>query len=87
MIVKTLVGTVNRYNTEYEFVKKLGEGHFGEAFMVRNRKDGKAFAIKKAKERYIGLRDREQKLEEVHKFLKITNFKKRKSSPKSFDYS
>jgi serine/threonine protein kinase len=50
---------------------KLGEGSFGEAFKVREKTTGKFFAIKKAKERYLGFKDREQKLQEVYKAQKL----------------
>jgi hypothetical protein len=40
--------------------------------MVKSRKDQKFYAIKKAKQKYIGYKDREQKLSEVYKALKIT---------------
>ncbi len=73
MMVRTLQGPNNKYNSEFEVIKKLGEGSFGEAFMVRSRRDGKTYAIKKSKQKYIGIRDRESKLEEVFKALKITN--------------
>jgi hypothetical protein len=52
-------GTSNKLGVEYEMVGKLGEGSFGEAFMVRSRRDGSLFAVKKAKEKYTGYRDRE----------------------------
>ena len=62
----------DRLNTEFDVLKKLGEGTFGEAFKVRSRVDGRIYAIKKAKECYLGYKDREQKLSEVYKALKIT---------------
>ena len=62
----------DRLNSEFEVLKKLGEGTFGEAFKVRSRIDAKIYAIKKAKESYLGYKDREQKLSEVYKALKIT---------------
>ena len=52
----------DKMNTEYDIVQKLGEGSFGEAFKVRSRLDGGLYAIKKAKQKYIGFKDRDQKL-------------------------
>jgi len=63
----------NRFLTDFHVLSKLGEGSFGEAFKVRSKIDGQLYAVKKAKERYLGYRDRDQKLSEVHKALKITN--------------
>jgi membrane-associated tyrosine/threonine-specific cdc2-inhibitory kinase len=73
MVVKMMQGANNKFNSEFEVIKKLGEGCFGEAFMVRSRNDGMIYAIKKSKQKYIGIRDRESKLQEVFKALKITN--------------
>jgi len=50
---------------DFEVISKIGEGSFGEAFKVRSRVDGNLYAIKKAKSKYLGFRDREQKLSEV----------------------
>lgn len=61
MVVKLVQGASNRFLTEYQVIEKLGEGCFGEAFLVRSKTNGQMYAIKKAKQKYIGLRDREQK--------------------------
>lgn len=59
---------------------------------MRSKVDGQMYAVKKAKERYQGYRDRESKLSEVHKALKITSqisevpIKKRSSSKSYSDY-
>lgn len=53
--------------------------------MLSNR-DGNIYAVKKTKQKYIGVKDREQKLSEVHKSLKISNFKKAQSDD-GFDFS
>lgn len=39
---------------------------------MRERSTGKLYAVKKAKERYLGYKDREQKLQEVYKAWKLT---------------
>lgn len=62
----------DRLHTEFEVLAKIGEGTFGEAFKVRSRIDGCFYAIKKAKESYLGYKDREAKLAEVYKALKIS---------------
>jgi membrane-associated tyrosine/threonine-specific cdc2-inhibitory kinase len=49
----------NRFLTDFEVIAKLGEGSFGEAFKVRSRTDGQLYAVKKAKQKYLGYRDRE----------------------------
>jgi len=63
----------NRLNTDFEVICKIGEGTFGEAFKVRSRIDERTYAIKKSKESYMGFKDREGKLAEVYKALKITS--------------
>jgi serine/threonine protein kinase len=60
-------------NTDFDIIRKLGEGTFGEAYKVRSRIDGRTYAVKKAKESYMGFKDRENKLSEVYKALKITS--------------
>lgn len=44
---------------DFSVLAKLGEGSFGEAFKVRSKIDGQLYAVKKAKERYLGYKDRE----------------------------
>lgn len=72
MRVTTVPLKANRFLEDFEVLSKLGEGTFGEAFKVRNRLDSKFYAVKKAKERYLGFKDREQKLAEVYRAFKIT---------------
>jgi hypothetical protein len=59
MVVKMTQVKSQHFSTHYEVVSKLGEGSFGEAFKVRSKFDGSLYAVKKAKQKYIGYRDRE----------------------------
>lgn len=79
MIVKTIPLIENRFLTDFQTLSKLGEGTFGEAFKVISRIDGQMYAVKKAKERYLGFKDREQKLSEVYRALQLTNPRKQQS--------
>ena len=84
-----LLNKFDRLYTEFDVIAKIGEGTFGEAFKVKSRIDGRFYAVKKAKERYMGYKDREAKLSEVYKALKITEGRQDKNriSPeiKSFE--
>ena len=59
MRVTTLQSKGNKFLTDFEVLSKLGEGSFGEAYRVRSRSDGLLYAIKKAKQKYMGYKDRE----------------------------
>lgn len=61
---------------EFQTLSKIGEGSFGEAYKVMSKRDCGMYAIKKTKQKYLGVKDREQKLSEVYRSLKISNFKK-----------
>ena len=39
----------SRYHTDFEEIKKLGQGGFGEVVQVKNKLDGRFYAIKKIK--------------------------------------
>merc|ERR1719245_199150 len=58
-------------NRHLRLRKKIGAGCFGTVYRVRSKEDGKLYAVKIATERYRGLSDRKEKLEEVrkHQFL------------------
>lgn len=52
---------------------KLGEGSFGEVYQVCSRDDGKMYAIKKSRQQFRGMLDRELKLAEVEKHEKLAH--------------
>ena len=49
MKVNLIKGRSNRFNEEFQVIKKIGEGSFGEAFMVKSKLNGQIYAIKKGK--------------------------------------
>jgi len=51
----------DRFDTEFVVTKKIGEGEFGIAYRVTCKSDGEQRAVKKQKERYMGVRDRDLK--------------------------
>ena len=59
MKVDSIPTKVGRFEIEFQIISKLGEGSFGEAYRVRNRNDGRLYAVKKSKEQYLGDKDRE----------------------------
>ena len=44
-----LVAVTNRYASDFQEIKKIGEGGFGQVFMARHLIDGNIYAIKKIK--------------------------------------
>ena len=72
MIVHSVLAVENRLQNDFDIIEKLGEGTFGEAFKVISKADEKLYAVKRAKEPYLGLKDREQKLQEVAKALRLS---------------
>jgi membrane-associated tyrosine/threonine-specific cdc2-inhibitory kinase len=57
----------------FEICERLGEGSFGEVFQVRSRDDGKMYAIKKCRQPFRGMLDRQRKLAEVEKHERLTH--------------
>jgi serine/threonine protein kinase len=68
--LSSYAGARNKFQSEYEGHKKIGEGSFGIVYeCVRG---GKLVAVKRTKEKYEGVRDRLQKLDEVLRVFKIS---------------
>ena len=44
-----MVAVTNRYATDFQEIKKIGEGGFGKVYLARNIMDGHDYAIKKIK--------------------------------------
>jgi len=59
------------FEQAFTIEEKIGAGCFGTVYKVRSKEDGKLYAVKIAREKYRGLSDRKEKLEEVrkHQFL------------------
>lgn len=55
------------YEQTFGVEEKLGAGYFGTVYRVRNKVDGRKYAVKIANERYRGTGDRARKLDEVRK--------------------
>jgi len=62
----------NKFMTQYEILKQIGEGSFGVVFKCQHRQTGSIVSVKQSKLKYEGAKDRLQKLEEVYKVLKLT---------------
>lgn len=52
----------------FERLAKLGEGSFGEVFQVRDRSDGRLYAVKISKQLFRGEQYRAERLEEVRRY-------------------
>ncbi|XP_016969569.1 membrane-associated tyrosine- and threonine-specific cdc2-inhibitory kinase [Drosophila rhopaloa] len=52
----------------FERLAKLGEGSFGEVFKVRDRSDGRFYAVKISKQLFRGEQYRAERLEEVRRY-------------------
>ena len=52
----------DRFHTNFNIMEKIGEGTFGVAYKVTSKTEPNVFrAIKKQKERYTGVRDRDMR--------------------------
>ncbi len=56
---------------QFENIEKIGEGQFGIAYRVKCRSSGLQWAVKKQKEEYMGVRDRDLRRQEVAKAFQI----------------
>ena len=58
----------DRFRKDFNVIEKIGEGTFGMAHKVTSKQEGGILrAVKKQKEKYIGMRDRDNKMQEVAK--------------------
>lgn len=62
----------HKFETDFQVVKKMGQGEFGIVYKaIALKENGKKRAVKKQKEKYIGLKDRDIKIQEVAKSFQI----------------
>lgn len=64
--------TIDDYNKihDYEKIKKLGEGGYSEVFLVRNKNNGKEYALKVIS-RYVNRKDKRDRILQEIKVLKM----------------
>ncbi|EDW37520.1 GL16314 [Drosophila persimilis] len=61
-------GDQSHFELCFERLAKLGEGSFGEVFQVRDRSDGRLYAVKISKQLFRGEQYRAERLEEVRRY-------------------
>lgn len=61
----------DKFNKDFNLIEKIGEGEFGIAYKVMCKSDGTLRAVKKQKEKYVGVRDRDSRRQEVAKAFQI----------------
>lgn len=57
--------------TDFRDISKIGEGEFGIAYRAQCKNSGLYRAVKKQKEKYKGVRDRDSRRQEVAKAFQI----------------
>ncbi|KAH8379927.1 hypothetical protein KR009_008086 [Drosophila setifemur] len=62
------LGNRSHFELCFERLAKLGEGSFGEVFQVRDRSDGRLYAVKISKQLFRGEQYRAERLEEVRRY-------------------
>ncbi|EDV51046.1 membrane-associated tyrosine- and threonine-specific cdc2-inhibitory kinase [Drosophila erecta] len=60
--------SLSHFEQCFERLAKLGEGSFGEVFQVRDRSDGRLYAVKISKQLFRGEQYRAERLEEVRRY-------------------
>ena len=71
MIVPMPMAERDHFFKEFEKIEKIGEGEFGIAYRVKSKSTGQQWAVKKLKEEYKGVRDRDLRRQEVAKAFQI----------------
>ncbi|XP_022218725.2 membrane-associated tyrosine- and threonine-specific cdc2-inhibitory kinase [Drosophila obscura] len=61
-------GDRSHFELCFERLAKLGEGSFGEVYQVRDRSDGRLYAVKISKQLFRGEQYRAERLEEVRRY-------------------
>ncbi|EKU22084.1 wee1-like protein kinase [Nannochloropsis gaditana CCMP526] len=62
---------VSRFQTDFDVVRVIGSGCFGEVYRVRSRVDGVEYAVKCTRRRFRGPADRNRYLQEVKALAKV----------------
>lgn len=61
------------FKEEFENLGQIGEGSFAQVFRVRWRRDGKVYALKKARHQFRGVNDRRRAVQEVDALSHLQN--------------
>ena len=80
MVVPHPMAERDRFYTEFNVIEKIGEGEFGIAYKCTCKSDGQLCAVKKQKEKYMGVRDRDLRRQEVAKAFQICSVHEQKHS-------
>lgn len=67
MLVPLQMSERDKFSKDFDVIEKIGEGEFGIAYKVRCKNDGTFRAVKKQKEKYVGVRDTDSRRQEVAK--------------------
>jgi len=77
----------DRFYTDFNVIEKIGEGEFGVAYKVTCKSDGQMRAVKKQKDKYMGVRDRDLRRQEVAKAFQICSVHEQKLAVRTFPNS
>lgn len=59
--------------SDFDILKRLGEGSFGTVYMVKRKSDGKIYAMKKVKMTSLSTKEKENALNEVRILASISS--------------